>query len=67
MNNRCHMFVAYDVEKVSAPQWDDTEELAVEIVPLDAVPELIRSGVVSNALTLVAFHLLSLISPEAGA
>jgi 8-oxo-dGTP pyrophosphatase MutT (NUDIX family) len=60
MNNRCHMFVAYDVEAVAAPQWDATEELAVETVPLDHVPELIRAGAVSNALTLAAFHLLSL-------
>jgi len=60
MTNRCHMFVAYDVEEVGAPEWDATEELAVEIVPLGEVPGLIRSGLVSNALTLVAFHLLSL-------
>ena len=67
MNNRCHMFVAYDIEEVGAPQWDTTEELAVEIVPLDRVPELIRCGAVSNALTVVAFHLLGLTSGEVGA
>lgn len=67
MNNRCHMFVAYDVEKVGAPQWDSTEELVVETVALDQVPELIRGGSVSNALTVVAFHLLSLTSGEIGA
>ncbi len=60
MNNRCHMFVAYDSVLEGAPQWDATEELAVEVVPLDRVPGLIRRGVVSNALTVVAFHLLSL-------
>jgi ADP-ribose pyrophosphatase len=64
MNNRCHMFVAYDVEQAGAPQWDATEELAVEIVPLDQVPQLIRDGTVSNALTVVAFHLLNLTSRE---
>ena len=67
MNNRCHMFVAYDSEPVGEPQWDSTEELAVEVLPLDQVPELIRRGAVSNALTLVAFHLLSLFSGEIGA
>jgi ADP-ribose pyrophosphatase len=64
MNNRCHMFVAYEVEATSAPQYDPTEELAVETVRLDAIPGLIRSGVVSNALTLVAFQLLQLAQCE---
>jgi len=67
MNNRCHMYVAYDVELAGEPQWDTTEELAVETVPLDQVPELIRGGVISNALTVVAFHLLSLTSREVAA
>jgi ADP-ribose pyrophosphatase len=67
MNNRCHMFVAYDSELQGEPQWDATEELAVEVVPLDRLPELIRRGAVSNALTVVAFHLLSLASGEIGA
>ena len=67
MNNRCHMFVAYGSEPAGEPQWDATEELAVEVVPLDQVPELIRRGAVSNALTVVAFHLLSIASGEIGA
>jgi ADP-ribose pyrophosphatase len=59
-NNRCHMFAAYDVVAVGAPQWDSTEEIGVEVVPLAAVPDLIRSGAISNALTLVAFQLFEL-------
>jgi hypothetical protein len=59
--------VAYDSELQGEPQWDATEELAVEVVPLDRLPELIRRGAVSNALTVVAFHLLSLASGEIGA
>jgi len=66
MNNRCHMYVAYDVEPVGEPQLDATEELAVETVPFDQVPGLIRRGAISNALTVVAFHLLSLTSREVG-
>jgi ADP-ribose pyrophosphatase len=60
MNNHCYIFVARDVELQGAPQWDATEELVVESVPLDRVPELIVNGTISNALTLVAFHLLEL-------
>jgi len=63
MNNRCHMFVAYEARQVGAPQWDGTEELEVAVVPLDTVPDLIRSGAVSNALTIVAFHLLQVSGP----
>lgn len=60
MNNRCHLFVADQVEVTGPPQWDGTEELTVETVPLAAIPELIRSGAISHALTLVAFQLLQL-------
>jgi ADP-ribose pyrophosphatase len=60
MNNHCHIFVARDVEPQGAPQWDSTEEMAVELVPLARVRELIVNGTISNALTLVAFHLLEL-------
>jgi len=63
MNNRCHIFVAHDVALTGPPQWDGTEELEVATVPLAAIPDLIRSGGVSNALTVTAFQLLSLAGP----
>jgi len=62
MNNRCHMFAAYEVAQVGPPQWDATEELRLEAVALGRVPHLIRSGAVSNALTVTAFHLLELVT-----
>jgi ADP-ribose pyrophosphatase len=58
MNNRCHMFVAQGVELAGPTAWDHTEELEVVTVPLADVPALIREGKVTNALTVVAFHLL---------
>ncbi len=60
LNNRCHMFVAPDVRLAGAPQWDATEELAVETVAIDRLSALVLDGTVSNALTLVAFHLMNL-------
>ncbi len=60
LNNRCHMFAAPDVNLAGAPQWDGTEELTIENVPLDRIPALILDGTISNALTLVAFHLMNL-------
>ena len=64
LNNRCHMFAAYNVVKVGAPQWDATEELTVDTIPLDQIPDLIRRGAISNALTVVAFHLFGLTTRE---
>ncbi|MBI3782580.1 MAG: NUDIX hydrolase [Deltaproteobacteria bacterium] len=64
MNNRCFVFVARPAELSGPPQWDGTEEIAVETVPLAQIPELIRIGAISNALTLVAFQLLQLKSVE---
>jgi len=59
-NNRCFMFATRNAVLAGPPQWDGTEEIAVETVPLQRIPELIRDGVISNALTLVAFQLLQL-------
>jgi 8-oxo-dGTP pyrophosphatase MutT (NUDIX family) len=59
-NNRCHSFVAYDVERRHDPSFDTTEETEVVLVPLRRVPDLIRSGDISHALVVVAFHWLAL-------
>jgi len=66
MNNRCHMFVADDVVRVGEQDLDGTEEVTVESVPLTKIPDLIRDGTISNALTLVAFQLLYLHHPDLG-
>jgi ADP-ribose diphosphatase len=63
MSNRCHVFVARDAELEGAPQWDHTEELEVETIPLAEVPRRIRRGEVTNALTVAAFHLLEVNGP----
>jgi 8-oxo-dGTP pyrophosphatase MutT (NUDIX family) len=59
-NNRCHSFVAYDVERRYDPSFDSTEETEVVLVPLLRVPDLVRSGDISHALVVVAFHWLAL-------
>lgn len=58
--NRCHSFVAYDVELLHAPRFDTTEETEVVLVPLVRVPDLMRAGHITHALVVVAFHWLSL-------
>jgi 8-oxo-dGTP pyrophosphatase MutT (NUDIX family) len=59
-NNCCHSFVAYDVERRYEPLFDSTEETEVVLVPLAAIPDLIRAGDITHALVVVAFHWLSL-------
>ncbi len=59
-NNRCHSFVAHDVERRHETSFDTTEETEVVVVPLVRIPELIRSGEITHALVVVAFHWLAL-------
>jgi ADP-ribose pyrophosphatase len=59
-SNRCHSFVAYDVECRHDPHFDTTEETEVVLVPLQRIPELISAGEITHALVVVAFHWLAL-------
>jgi ADP-ribose pyrophosphatase len=61
--NRCHSFVAYDVERRQVPAFDSTEETEVVLVPLARIPDLMRSGEITHALVVVAFHWLALQRP----
>jgi 8-oxo-dGTP pyrophosphatase MutT (NUDIX family) len=62
--NRCHSFLARDVKLASSVSFDSTEECEVVLIPLDEIPELIRRGVISHALVVVAFHHLLLAGNE---
>ncbi len=59
-NNRCHTFLARNVRLAGDVSFDTTEETEVVLVPLDDVPRLIREGVITHALVVVAFHHLLL-------
>jgi ADP-ribose pyrophosphatase len=58
LSNRCATWLATDLERVGEATGDGEEELEVEIVSLDHIPELIRSGAVHHALVIAAFQLL---------
>ena len=58
--NRCHSFLARNVELKSVVSFDSTEECEVVLAPLDEIPDLTRQGVISHALVVVAFHHLAL-------
>ncbi len=59
-SNTCHSFVAWDVERRHDPRFDATEETEVVLVPLAGIPDLIRTGEITHALVVVAFHWLAL-------
>ena len=54
--NRCHSFLARNVEKRFEPSFDTTEETEVTLAPLASIPDLIRQGHITHALVVVAFH-----------
>lgn len=61
--NRLTTWLATDLEPVATGRESlgvDGEEISRECVPLARVPDLIRSGEISHALVVAAFHLLDL-------
>jgi ADP-ribose pyrophosphatase len=63
--NRCPTYLATDLELVGEPQSGLDEELTVELVPLAAVPGMLRSGEIHHALVIAALMHLAL-DREAG-
>ncbi len=60
LNNSLHIFAATNVKKVKEQELDDGEDIDVELIAYDDVPELVRNGIISHALVLNAFYLYDL-------
>jgi ADP-ribose pyrophosphatase len=56
-NNRAHSFLALDCEQVHQGRQDAGEDIAVELFERSQIPELVRRGEISHALTVAAFYL----------
>jgi 8-oxo-dGTP pyrophosphatase MutT (NUDIX family) len=56
-SNRLHVFLAEGVELQGPPDPDECEDIVLELVPLEAAEELIRSGELIHAQVLAALHL----------
>jgi hypothetical protein len=54
--NVCHTYLAQDVRATRPPSLDPTEDIEVELVPLDRIPSLIASGTIDHGLVIAAFH-----------
>lgn len=66
LTNRCPTWLATDLERVSEPHGDGEEELELELVELERIPDLIRGGEISHALVIAAFHFFDLARQRAG-
>jgi 8-oxo-dGTP pyrophosphatase MutT (NUDIX family) len=58
--NRCHSYLARGTAFRGAPSPSPHEIDAVLAVPAGAIPDLIRSGAITHALVIAAFHFLHL-------
>lgn len=58
--NRCHMQVAQGCVRVAEIQNSATEETIVELLPLAALPDLLRSGGIDHALVVAALYAFEL-------
>jgi 8-oxo-dGTP pyrophosphatase MutT (NUDIX family) len=55
-NNRCTTYLALNARPVGEQQLGFGEDITVELVDLDEVPGLIRSGRITHALVVAAFY-----------
>ena len=60
-DNRCHCFLASPVHKVAEPEPDLWERIDVVLVPLKAIPDMIRNGSIQHSLVLVSFALMGVV------
>jgi 8-oxo-dGTP pyrophosphatase MutT (NUDIX family) len=58
-DNRIHSFLARDVRRHGEPTLDGAEDIAVELVPMNAIPGLIARGEIVHSLVVAAFYLLA--------
>jgi 8-oxo-dGTP pyrophosphatase MutT (NUDIX family) len=63
-NNRCHTFLARNINRVRDPKPDQTEDIEVVLVPLAKIPRLILKGKIDHAMVITAFTHYFLKNPE---
>lgn len=65
-DNFCYTYLAEGILQVESPKFDETgtERVASIYIPLHKISGAIRSGAISHALVIAAFHFLALERPE---
>jgi 8-oxo-dGTP pyrophosphatase MutT (NUDIX family) len=57
-SNICDTYLTLNVKQTHIPSFDSTEEVAIRLVPIKDIPSLIKNGMITHALVIVAFHYL---------
>ncbi|MFA7335892.1 MAG: NUDIX hydrolase [Candidatus Obscuribacterales bacterium] len=57
-SNICDTYLSLNVKQIQVPSFDGTEEVAIRLVPIKDIPRLIKNGMITHALVIVAFHYL---------
>ncbi len=60
MTNKCYTYLATGCENSSSQNLDPFEEIEVSTLPLQEIPQLIKSGKITHSLVVAAFQLLSI-------
>ena len=56
LDNELHTFLATNARWKQAPQFDGSEDIAVEEIDLAEIPQLIATGRITHALVVAAFY-----------
>jgi 8-oxo-dGTP pyrophosphatase MutT (NUDIX family) len=56
LDNQCHTYLALNARWQQSPQFDGSEDIAVEEVPLAEIAGLIGNGRITHALVVAAFY-----------
>jgi ADP-ribose pyrophosphatase len=65
LSNRCHIFLARDVDRIAAPNPDPNEAFEQCSAPLSEIPRLIAKREITHALVVAAFQLLTIHDDDA--
>jgi ADP-ribose pyrophosphatase len=55
-NNRCYSYLVENAAKTKPLSLDESEDIEVDLIPLDRIPALIKNGSIDHALVIAAFH-----------
>ncbi|MGQ9695396.1 MAG: NUDIX hydrolase [Thermodesulfobacteriota bacterium] len=56
--NRCYTYLIKNATFQKLPEYDSTEDIEVQIVPLSEIPNFISTGRITHALVIAAFYWL---------
>jgi ADP-ribose pyrophosphatase len=59
-SNYCDTFLARGVKKILDPRFEHCEYIEIRLTPIEKIPQLIRSGLITASLVIVAFYYLDL-------